>query len=98
MGGCLVVASPQEPPTNMAKATLNPLLLEIRGRIGPVVFRQFKGRTVVQRAPDMSRVVPTPAQLAQRARFQQAAAHARAILADPALRARHAEQIGRAHV
>ncbi|MFM1770309.1 MAG: hypothetical protein RJA22_2838 [Verrucomicrobiota bacterium] len=76
----------------MRNILLNPLLQEVRGRIGPLVFRRFRGKTVVQRAPDMTRVVASPAQLAQRARFQRAVAHARAVLADPVLRARQASR------
>ena len=79
----------------MANATLSPFLQEVRGRLGPLVFRRFRGKTVVQRAPDMTRVVASPAQLAQRERFKRAAAHARAVLADPTLRALHAERARR---
>jgi hypothetical protein len=74
----------------MAHAILSPFLTEVRGRVGPLVFRRFHGRTIVQRAPDMSRVRVSPAQAAQRERFQRATAYARAVLADPALRALHA--------
>ena len=44
-------------------------LEEVRGKIGPLVFRRFRVKIVVQRAPDMSRVRVSPAQAVQRARF-----------------------------
>ena len=79
----------------MIKTNLYPIVEGIRGRLGPLVFRRVGGRTVVQRAPDMSRVVASPAQLAQRERFRQAAAHGRAVLANPVLRALHTERAQR---
>lgn len=72
----------------MARVKLNPILEEVRGQAGELVFRRaHSGKTSLMRKPDMSGVVWSQAQAAQRARFKQAAAYARAALADPQVRA-----------
>lgn len=70
----------------MARARLNSALAELRGEIGGFVFKNYSGKVVVTRQPDMSRVRPTKAQLAHRARFRQAARYADSSLKDPARR------------
>ena len=55
------------------------------GSIGrQIVLKQYNGKTVVAHYPDMSKVVYTKAQLAERIRFKLAVAYARAVIADPA--------------
>ena len=49
-----------------------------------ITFKQYNGRTVVAHYPDMSKVVYTKAQIAERFRFKLAVAYARAVIADPA--------------
>ena len=48
-----------------------------------ITFKQYNGRTVVAHYPDMSKVVYTKAQIAERFRFKLAVAYARAVIADP---------------
>ena len=48
-----------------------------------ITFKQYNGRTIVSHYPDMSKVVYTKAQIAERFRFKQAVAYARAVIADP---------------
>jgi hypothetical protein len=71
----------------MAKSTLNPVLKQINGNIGDLVFRELRGRTVISQKADLSGVEPTAAQLATRERFREAAQYGKDVLADPALKA-----------
>ena len=61
----------------MAIVILDPNFASIRGRLGDVVFRQVRGKTVMYARPKPSQHPSTPAQLEQRTRFL-AAARARA--------------------
>jgi hypothetical protein len=72
----------------MAEVKLNASLEELRGKIGSVVYRRTKsGKTIVTKCPDMSKVIWSPAQQAQRERIKQANAYAKAAMADPKVRA-----------
>ena len=66
----------------MAKVKLNPVLEQIRGQIGDLVFKRYNDDVIVARKPDMEGVTPTPAQLANRERFRQAAIYGRLVMAD----------------
>ena len=48
----------------MAQVKLNPILDELRGQLGEVVFKRYGDKTVISRKPDMSNVKPSEAQLA----------------------------------
>ena len=74
----------------MTQVKLNPILAELRGQMGDLVFKRYGNRVVVSRKPDMLQVKPSQAQLAQRARFRQAMGYCRQALADPAARAFYA--------
>jgi hypothetical protein len=67
----------------MAKSTLNSALTGLSGSIDHWVYRQTPHGTVITRRPDMSGVVWSPAQLAQRERARAAGCHYRRIMADP---------------
>ncbi len=72
----------------MNKIKLNPLVEQLQGGFGDLVFRQTStGHIFVSHKPDMSNVVWSEAQAAQRARFKAATAYARAALADETVRA-----------
>jgi len=71
----------------MARVKLNPIIDQLRGKVGDLVFREVSGNTVLSRTPDLSGVEPTPGQEAQRARFRDAAFYGRVVLADPPARA-----------
>lgn len=77
-------------PLAMAKTTLHPMLRQLRGKVGNLVFRRLYGKTVVSRAPDFSRRKLSAKQKAQIQRFADAVRHARAALADPKTRAAYA--------
>jgi len=70
----------------MAKLQLNSALSSISGAIDNWVYRRRAGRMVIGRRP-MFTDPRTPAQLATREQFRQAASYARAAGADPTLRA-----------
>lgn len=70
----------------MAKTKLNPALESIQGAIGDLVFKKQGDQNVVARKPDLAGRPPTPSQEAHRERFRRAAAYARSVDADPALK------------
>ena len=76
----------------MASVTLNPILNQLRGKFGDMVFRQVRGRLVVSRAPDFSHYKPSARQRAQRQRFKAAVRAAKATLTDPRRRAAYAAE------
>lgn len=67
----------------MPKLTFHPFLNGIRGSVGDLVVRQTPQGPVIQRRPDMSQVVWSPAQIAHRERMKGAALHYRRVMADP---------------
>ena len=71
----------------MAKVRLNPVLDEIRGKVGELVFRRYADEVVVGRAPDTGDTPPTEAQAAQRERFRLAVVYGKAVVADPETKA-----------
>ena len=71
----------------MARVKLNPIIEQVRGKVGDLVFRSYNGETVLSRQPDLSGVAATAPQLAQRARFRDAAFYGRMVMANPADRA-----------
>jgi hypothetical protein len=77
----------------MAKVKLNPMIEEVRGKFGDMVFRRTRngGLSLIRRA-DMSQVKWSSAQKANRQRFREATAYARQALANPQLRATY-EQV-----
>ncbi len=76
----------------MAKAKLNPILVELHGKVGDMVFRRTRnGGVSLIRKADMSKVKWSPAQVANRQRFREATAYAKQLLADPQVRATYEE-------
>ena len=76
----------------MAKAKLNPILLELHGKVGNMVFRRTRnGGVSLIRKADMSNVKWSPAQVANRQRFREAVAYAKQRLADPQVRVTYEE-------
>ncbi len=77
----------------MAKITVSSMFSDLYGKIGGFVFRRSrKGKTILSRRPNMSRVKWSPAQKAHRRRFKAAVAYAHAVLKDP-IRKAYYEQI-----
>lgn len=67
----------------MAKVKLNPVLEQIRGQVGDLVFKHYGDEMVVGRKPDRSGIVPTEGQLEHQDRFRQAVLYGRLVMADP---------------
>lgn len=76
----------------MAKTKLNPILEQVRGQVGDLVFREVQGETVLSRKPDLSGVVVTEAQTAARERFRQATLYGKMVMADPTTKAIYEEE------
>jgi hypothetical protein len=66
----------------MTEANLNPTVDGYRGSIGRLVFKKYKGRTIVAKKPVRTRE-PGEAELARRERFKEAVAYAKSVLANP---------------
>ena len=73
----------------MARARINSALLQVRGTIDDWCYKQYAGRVVISRRPDMSRVKWSPKQMARRKLMRAAGAFHRQVLADPALKKRY---------
>ncbi|MBI5302902.1 MAG: hypothetical protein HY868_12260 [Chloroflexi bacterium] len=67
----------------MAKTKLNPILEQVRGQVGDLVFKRYNGETVLTRKPDMEGREATEAQLAAREKFRQATLYGKMVMADP---------------
>lgn len=67
----------------MAKVKLNPILEQMRGKVGDLVFRRYGDEVVISRTPDREGIEPTAAQLAHQDRFREAALYGKMALADP---------------
>ena len=76
------------------KVELNPTVDRFRGKIGGMTYRVMYGKQTAMKTPDMSKVKWSEAQKANRERFAEAIAYARAAMADPRIRA-HYEKIGK---
>jgi hypothetical protein len=71
----------------MAKIKLNPIVEEMSGGFGNIVFRARKGKTVMCRKPDLSNIELSDSQVEHQERFRQAVAYGRTVMADPDKRA-----------
>ena len=67
----------------MAKVKLNPILEQIRGQVGDLVFKHMNDEMIIGRKPDRSGIQPTEAQLDHQERFRQAVLYGRLVMADP---------------
>lgn len=67
----------------MAKVRLNPILEQVRGQVGDLVFKRSGNEVVIARKPDFSDREPTAAQTAAQERFRQAALYGKLVMADP---------------
>jgi hypothetical protein len=70
----------------MTEVNLNETVNGYRGSIGRLVFKRYKGRTIVGRKPVVTKA-PTDGQIAHRERFKAAVAFAKSAVADPVLSA-----------
>jgi hypothetical protein len=67
----------------MSEVDLNPTVDGYRGSIGRLVFRKYKGRTIVGKKPVRTKEQGTE-ELARQERFKEAVAYAKSVLANPA--------------
>ncbi len=82
----------------MPKVTLNSMFTEVHGRFGDFVLRRSRnGKTILTKVPDMSKVKWSEAQQAHRQRFKEAAAYAKAAMADPQIRAEYEKRAAEKH-
>jgi len=80
----------------MAKITLDPMIKDIRGKLGDYVFRRaHTGELILSKIPDMSKVKWSKAQKAHRQRFKKAVEYAKAAMAEPKVRARYEKEAAR---
>ncbi len=78
----------------MSEGGKNIIMRRTSGSIGKsIVYRDYNGKSVVSKHPDMSKVVRSPAQRASSALFRKAMAHAQAVLKDPVQREQVMERI-----
>ena len=75
----------------MAKVKLNPILEQVRGSVGDLVFKRYGDEVVISKKPDMSDREQSPAQLAAQQRFRQAAMYGKVVMADPETKALYEE-------
>jgi hypothetical protein len=69
------------------KILLHPMFQWIRGKMGKIVYRlSHNGEVSMYEAPDMSKVVWSQAQKAQRQNFAKASAYATLAIQDPEIR------------
>ena len=82
----------------MAKVRLNPMLMGISGTMAGFVFRRSnkKQEAIISQRPRKTNSQPSAAQLAQRERFAQAIAYAKAAMADPESRSHYEDLATRA--
>jgi len=73
----------------MAKVKLNPVLEQIRGQVGELVFKHYGDEVIVGRKPDRSGVLPSDIQLEHQERFRQAVLYGRLVMADPEMKANY---------
>jgi len=66
----------------MAKVKLNPVLEQIRGKVGDLVFKRYHDEVIMSRLPDVGERTPTPGQAAHRQQFKLAVLYGRTVVAD----------------
>ncbi len=70
----------------MAKIKFNGLIDEVHGRVGDVVIRKYKNKTILSNRRGPNTNEPTEAQVAHNERFNKAVAFGKRVMADEALR------------
>src|SRR3954469_18473685 len=66
---------------------LNRMLRGMQGVMDDVIYKRFEGRTISSPKPDPFTGPPTASQIAQRERWKEGAAYARAVFRDPVRKA-----------
>ena len=82
----------------MARIILNPMIKQIRGKMGNVVFRVGPtGKQTMIKLAGMSRVKWSKAQKEHRQRFKQAVAYAKVAMVDPDVRKVYQKMAAKKH-
>ena len=82
----------------MPKVRFKPMVAEIQGTMYDVVFKKSpKGKTIVTKKPDMSKVKWSPAQKDHRKRMRKANQYAQAAMANPDIRAIYEKKAAKQH-
>ena len=81
----------------MAKITYTPGWDHVHGHVGTFVYRESQGRDILGKKADQVHQPNTPAQLAVRDNFRQAAAYGKGALGDPQVRAAYAARAKELH-
>jgi len=68
----------------MAHVKTNPIIEQLRGKVGDLVFKRYGDEIIISRKPDLAGREPTAAQAGVRERFRQAALYGKMVMADPA--------------
>jgi hypothetical protein len=77
----------------MAISSQNPLLFGFSGRIGNIVIKQYKDKTVISAVPDMAGRKLSPKQKAANKLMRDANVYARHIMADAKVKAEACRQL-----
>ena len=75
----------------MAQATLNPVLLRLRGKVGDLIFKNVNGKTVVACKAAMPAYPETEPQRATRHNFRNGILYGKMVMADPVAHSVYAE-------
>jgi hypothetical protein len=67
----------------MAISFKNVITRMYSGRVGDIVLRNYGGKSVMAKRPDCSKVIKSPAQLANQAKFAKANKYSKAVKNDP---------------
>jgi len=70
----------------MTKMKVHPIIEQMSGKMGDLVFKKYGETVIVARAPDMSKREFSSGQLAAQERFRRAAQYGKLALAQPAVR------------
>jgi hypothetical protein len=73
---------PLKKDRKMAEVKLNPVLEQVHGKIGDLVFRKYQDRTILARKPEVHQP-ETEAQIKAREKFSLAALYGKSVMADP---------------
>jgi hypothetical protein len=67
----------------MARITSNPIIEGLSGKVGNLVFKNYKSGTIISALADRSKVKLSAKQKKANKSFKEAVAYAKAVLADP---------------
>ena len=75
----------------MAKVKTNPIIEQLRGKVGDLVFKRYGDSIIISRKPNVEGGKSSEAQQATRERFREAAVYGKMVMADPETKALYDE-------